>query len=74
MAAIGDSTTGVNLLSSSSGGVGSSGSVLSKEVLRETSDAVDVRTARGGKTAFVTVMAAGGGRRTCVCSSMGVAE
>ena len=53
------SATGLSCLSSSSGGVGSSGSVLSKLV---SLPAEDVRlTARGGYVGLVTVMAAGMG-------------
>lgn len=73
MSAIGEaSITGVSLLSSSSGGVTSSGSILSKDVRREISDASDSRTAAGGYDGFVMVIAAGGARRTCVSSSIGV--
>ena len=70
--AIGEcSLTGVSCLSFSSGGVGSSGSVLSNEV----SDAADVTlTARGGYVGFVTVIAVGTALRLWISSSMGVGE
>lgn len=64
---MGDSTTGDSCLSDSSG-VGSSGSVLSKDV----SDAMEPRTALGGYVGLVTMIAVGLGRSGL--SSIGVGE
>lgn len=71
---IGDSATGDRRFSSSSGGVNSSGMLLSNEVRREVSEATESRTALGKYDAWLMTIAAGAGRRTCVASSIGVAE
>ena len=69
--AIGDSITGVSCLSTSSGGVVSSRSVLSK-LVSEASESL--RTAAGGYVGLTTLIETGTALRFWTSSSMGVGE